>query len=181
MAPAYGVNPEDIKVEDLWTNKTMNETKLTKILKDGFMALKHKQDAFNTSKRLIEEHCQLKNVDAAGWINQITEDTDISQLIKAIDKSVEDKKQAERDEQNRKEYDEAIRKSAQTQINDKTINQDTGEIVDDEAPIDDDTPDQWSMAFRVTGNLEQMQSLYDFIKNNDINNEMIEDLKEAGI
>jgi len=178
MAPAYGVDPNDIAIEDTWTNKTMTEAKLTKILKDGFTALKHKQDSFKASKQLVEEHCKLKGVDSAGWVSQITEDTDIDQLIAAIDKSVIDKKNAEQAEQNRKEYDEAIQKSKQAQIDDQTIDQETGEIIQDDEAIDDDAPSQWTMAFRVTGEYEKLKLLNNFIQANDISNEMLEDLKE---
>lgn len=179
MAPEYDVDPESISIEHSWTNKTMTQIKLTKILKDGFMAIKRKQDTLAANKRLIEEHCQLKNVDSAGWISQITDETDINQLISSIDKSVEDKKNAEQSKKNHEEYEKAIRKATQTKINNKTIDQETGEIInDDDEVIDDDAPSKWTMAFRVTDNFDKLKMLNDFIQANNINNEMIEKLKE---
>jgi len=181
MAPAYGVDPNDIAIEDSWTNKTMTEAKLTKILKDGFTALKHKQDSFKASKQLIEEHCKLKGVDSAGWINQLDEDTDVSQLIASVDKPVIDKKNAEQAEQNRKEYEEAISKSKQSQVDDKTIDKDTGEIVSDEEAIDDDAPDEYTVTFAAFGDLIKLQKLSDFLDDNDIRYETVEEVKEVGM
>lgn len=179
MAPEYDVDPESISIEHSWTNKTMTQIKLTKILKDGFMAIKSKQDTLAANKRLIEEHCQLKNVDSAGWISQITDETDINQLISSIDKSVEDKKNAEQAKKNHEEYEEAIRKATQTKVNNKTVDQETGEIVDDDNEvIDDDAPSKWTMAFRVTDSFDKLKMLHDFIQANGISNEMIEKLRE---
>lgn len=160
MAPEYGLDPKDISIEDKWTNKISN-MQLTKLLKEGFTAKKHIQDAFNANKKLVEEHCKLVDTDPAGWISQMNEDTDASQIISSIDKSIDDEKK-------RREYDEAIKKTAQTHVNDKTIDKETGEIIDedDDQPIDDDEPDKsdsYSMTFEVTGELPVLKELYKFI------------------
>lgn len=160
MAPEYGLDPKDISIEDKWTNKISN-MQLTKLLKEGFTAKKHIQDAFNANKKLVEEHCKLVDTDPAGWISQMNEDTDASQIISSIDKSIDDEKK-------RREYDEAIKKMAQTHVNDKTIDKETGEIIeeDDDQPIDDDEPDKsdsYSMTFEVTGELPVLKELYKFI------------------
>ena len=161
MAPEYGLDPKDIKIEHEWTNKSMTQIKLTKILKEGFTAKKHIQDTFNANKKLVEEHCKLVDTDPAGWISQMDEDTDVSQIISSIDKSIDDEKE-------RHEYDEAIKKMNQTHVNDKTVDEETGEIVeeDDVQPIDDDEPDKpdsYSMTFEVTGELPILKELYQFI------------------
>lgn len=160
MAPEYGLDPKDISIEDKWTNKISN-MQLTKLLKEGFTAKKHIQDAFNANKKLVEEHCKLVGTDPAGWISQMNEDTDASQIISSIDKSIDDEKK-------RREYDEAIKKMAQTHVNDKTIDKETGEIIeeDDDQPIDDNEPDKsdsYSMTFEVTGELPVLKELYKFI------------------
>lgn len=178
MAPEYGINPDTIEIEHEWTNKTMSQTKLIRTLKDGFTALKHQQESLELNKKLVDEHCKTKGIDSSGWLSQIDQDTDIKQLLISIDRAVEDKARKEQQKKNEQEYEDAIRKSQQTKVEDKTIDQETGEIVDEEEAIDDDAPSQWTMAFRVTGDFDKLKLLNDFIIKNNISNEMIEPLKE---
>ncbi|MDT6953187.1 DUF1351 domain-containing protein [Companilactobacillus alimentarius] len=172
MAPEYGLDPKDISIEDKWTNKISN-MQLTKMLKEGFTAKKHIQDTFNANKKLVKEHCKLVDTDPAGWISQMNEDTDVSQIISSIDKSIDDEKK-------RREYDEAIKKMAQKHVDDKTIDEETGEIVeeDDDQPIDDDEPDKpdsYSMTFEVTGDLPVLKELYQFIDSKNLKFSVIKD------
>lgn len=178
MAPEYGINPDTIEIEHEWTNKTMSQTKLIRTLKDGFTALKHQQESLELNKKLVDEHCKTKGIDSSGWLSQIDQDTDIKQLLISIDRAVEDKARKEQQKKNEQEYEDAIRKSQQTKVEDKTVDQETGEIVDEEEAIDDDAPSQWTMAFRVTGDFDKLKLLNDFIIKNNISNEMIEPLKE---
>lgn len=178
MAPEYGINPDTIGIEHEWTNKTMSQTKLIRTLKDGFTALKHQQESLELNKKLVDEHCKTKGIDSSGWLSQIDQDTDIKQLLISIDRAVEDKARKEQQKKNEQEYEDAIRKSQQTKVEDKTVDQETGEIVDEEEAIDDDAPSQWTMAFRVTGDFDKLKLLNDFIIKNNISNEMIEPLKE---
>lgn len=178
MAPEYGINPDTIEIEHEWTNKTMSQTKLIRTLKDGFTALKHQQESLELNKKLVDEHCKTKGIDSSGWLSQIDQDTDIKQLLISIDRAVEDKARKEQQKKNEQEYEDAIRKSQQTKVEDKTVDQETGEIVDEEEAIDDDVPSQWTMAFRVTGDFDKLKLLNDFIIKNNISNEMIEPLKE---
>lgn len=179
MAPEYDVDPESISIEHSWTNKTMTQIKLTKILKDGFMAIKRKQDILAANKRLIEEHCQLKNVDSAGWISQLAYDTDVNELISSIDKSIEDKKRAEQAKKNHEEYEEAIRKANQVKINNKTVDQETGEIVDDEV-IKDDKPEQYTMSFEIIAPKSVLKEIYQFIDSKNAKYSVLSNPKKAG-
>lgn len=181
MAPEYGLDPKDISIEDKWTNKAMTQIKLTKILKDGFTALKHKQDTLIANKRLIDEHCQLKGIDSAGWINQLTDDTDVNQLISAIDKSVEDRKRVEQAKKNHEEYEEAIRKMTQTKVDSRTVDQETGEIVDDDIEvIDDDESEKYSMSFEVIASKDILGEIYQFIDSKNAKYSVLVNPKKVG-
>lgn len=181
MAPEYDVDPESIEIEHKWTNKGMTSMQLTKILKDGFTAIKNRQNILETNKRLIDEHCKLNGLDSAGWISQINEDTDINQLISKIDKSVQDRKNTEITKKHQQEYEEAVKKATQTQVNDKTVDQDTGEIVDDDEPIDDDAEPQFSLKIEVIDNLDNLTALNDYLESHSLNYKIIENVKEVGI
>lgn len=179
MAPEYGLDPKDIKIEHEWTNKSMTQIKLTKILKDGFTALKNKQDMFETNKRLVEEHCKYKNVDSAGWIAQINDDTDINQLLAEIDKAADDKQKAEQDKKNHQEYINAISKVNQSKIGNKIIDQETGEVIDDEV-INDDKPEQYAMSFEVIAPKSILKEIYQFIDSKNAKYSVISNPKKVG-
>jgi len=145
MAPEYGIDPDEIEIEKPWTNKTMTEIKLTKILADGFNALNRKKALFETNKMLVEEHCKYVGVEAAGWVSQLSDDYNATDVIKAIDQFIEEKKQKEIDEQNRLESEKAIKAATQQKVGDSVIDTETGEVIVKEVPS------KYTVSIRLVG------------------------------
>jgi len=133
MAPEYGIDPDEIEIQKSWTNKTMTEIELTKILADGFNVLNRKKALFETNKMLVEEHCKYVGVEAAGWVSQLSDDYNATDVIKAIDQFVEERKQKKIAEQNRLESEKAIKAAAQQKVGDSVIDTETGEVIVKEA------------------------------------------------
>lgn len=145
MAPEYDIDPTEIGIEKSWTNKTMTDIKLTRILSDGFNALKRKKDLFETNKRLVEEHCKYVGVEPAGWVSQLSDEYNATDVIKAIDQAVEDKKQKELAEQKQVESEKAIQESKQQKIGGSVIDTETGEV------IQDDIPTEYAVSIQLIG------------------------------
>lgn len=145
MAPEYDVDPTEIEIEKSWTNKTMTDIKLTRILSDGFNALKRKKDLFETNKKLVEEHCKYVGVEPAGWVSQLSDEYNATDVIKAIDQAVEDKKQKELAEQKQIESEKAIQESKQQKIDSSVIDTETGEV------IQDDIPSEYAVSIQLIG------------------------------
>ena len=145
MAPEYDINPTEIEIEKSWTNKTMTDIKLTRILSDGFNALKRKKDLFETNKKLVEEHCKYVGVEPAGWVIQLNDEYNATDVIKAIDQYAENKKQRELNEQKRKESEKAIQEARQSKIGDSVIDTETGEV------IQDDIPTEYAVSIQLIG------------------------------
>ncbi|WCG34777.1 DUF1351 domain-containing protein [Companilactobacillus farciminis] len=145
MAPEYDVDPTEIEIEKSWTNKTMTDIKLTRILSDGFNALKRKKDLFETNKKLVEEHCKYVGVEPAGWVSQLSDEYNATDVIKAIDQAVEDKKQKELAEQKQIESEKAIQESKQQKIDGSVIDTETGEV------IQDDIPTEYAVSIQLIG------------------------------
>lgn len=145
MAPEYDIDPTEIEIEKSWTNKTMTDIKLTRILSDGFNALKRKKDLFETNKKLVEEHCKYVGVEPAGWVSQLSDEYNATDVIKAIDQAVEDKKQKELAEQKQIESEKAIQESKQQKIGDSVIDTETGEV------IQDDIPTEYAVSIQLIG------------------------------
>ena len=145
MAPEYDIDPTEIEIEKSWTNKTMTDIKLTRILSDGFNALKRKKDLFETNKKLVEEHCKYVGVEPAGWVSQLSDEYNATDVIKAIDQAVEDKKQKELAEQKQIESEKAIQESKQQKIGSSVIDTETGEV------IQDDIPSEYAVSIQLIG------------------------------
>jgi ribosomal protein S25 len=145
MAPEYDIDPTEIEIKKSWTNKTMTDIKLTRILSDGFNALKRKKDLFETNKKLVEEHCKYVGVEPAGWVSQLSDEYNATDVIKAIDQAVEDKKQKELAEQKRIESEKAIQESKQQKIDGSVIDTETGEV------IQDDIPTEYAVSIQLIG------------------------------
>ena len=145
MAPEYDIDPTEIEIEKSWTNKTMTDIKLTRILSDGFNALKRKKDLFETNKKLVEEHCKYVGVEPAGWVSQLSDEYNATDVIKAIDQAVEDKKQKELAEQKQIESEKAIQESNQQKIDGSVIDTETGEV------IQDDIPTEYAVSIQLIG------------------------------
>ena len=145
MAPEYDIDPTEIEIEKSWTNKTMTDIKLTRILSDGFNALKRKKDLFETNKKLVKEHCKYVGVEPAGWVSQLSDEYNATDVIKAIDQAVEDKKQKELAEQKQIESEKAIQESKQQKIDGSVIDTETGEV------IQDDIPTEYAVSIQLIG------------------------------
>ncbi|APX72692.1 DUF1351 domain-containing protein [Companilactobacillus allii] len=153
MAPEYDIDPNDIEFEKSWTNKTMTDIKLTKIFADGFNALKRKKELIATNKKLVEEHCKYVGVEAAGWVSQLSDEYNATDVIKAIDQFAEDRKLKEIAEKKRLESEKAIKAATQRQVNDVVIDDETGELIESKPQMF-----EWSM--HLTGSKGDLISAY---------------------
>lgn len=168
MAPEYGIDPEEIEIEKSWTNKTMTDIKLTKLLADGFNTLKRQKDLFETNKQLVIEHCRYVGIESEGWVGQLSDDYNATEVIKAIDQFVEDKKQKEIKEQNRLEAEKAVKAATQQKIGDSVVDTETGELV---APV----PTEYTITVQLVGSkfdiIQAVQKIngFDNVTNNIIN------------
>jgi len=129
MAPEYDIDPDEIEIEKSWTNKTMTDIKLTKILADGFNTLKRKKELFETNKQLIVEHCKYVGIESEGWVGQLSDDYNATDVIMAIDQFVEEKKQKEVQEQKKLESEKAIKEATQQNVGNAVIDTETGEVI----------------------------------------------------
>ena len=145
MAPEYGVDPREIKIERKWTNKNISDISLTRFIVDDLNTLKRKKDLFETNKKLVEEHCKYVGVEPAGWVSQLSDEYNATDVIKAIDQAVEDKKQKELAEQKQIESEKAIQESKQQKIDGSVIDTETGEV------IQDDIPTEYAVSIQLIG------------------------------
>lgn len=168
MAPEYGINPGEIEIEKSWTNKTMTDIKLTKILADGFNTLKRQKELFETNKQLVIEHCKYVGIESEGWVGQLSDDYNATEVIKAIDQFIEDKKQKEIKKQKQIESEKAIKEATQQSIGNSVIDTETGEVIEK-------TVNEYTVTVQLVGSkfdiIQAVQKINDFdnVTNNIIN------------
>ncbi|WP_363472820.1 DUF1351 domain-containing protein [Companilactobacillus musae] len=166
MAPEYGIDPGEIEIEKSWTNKTMTDIKLTRILADGFNTLKRQQELFETNKQLVIEHCKHVGIESEGWVGQLSDDYNATEVIKAIDQFIEDKKQKEIKRQNQLEAEKAIKEANQKNVGGTVVDTETGEVVAKKIS------DKYTVSIRLVGTksdiIQAIQQVNDFKVSNTI-------------
>lgn len=176
IVPEYDVDPSEILFDPKWTNKSITRKKLIEQITDGAKLLQRQHKAKDVNKRLIEEHCKLKNIDPTGWIVQLSEYRDAASIIDDIDKSISDKKEHELLQQQKQEAETAKQEALKKTVGDKTINTETGEIITNISSIH-------SVSIRLTGTragiIQSMQKINGFKDEFNVSNEVIEKLSEV--
>lgn len=155
MAPQYDIDPTTIEIEDSWTNASMTEMKLTQILADGFKARK-KADEQNKKIRqmsiqLIKRKCEALRISASPWICMLTMGTELDDVLKAIDKSIEDRQKKAKKEEARI----ALQSLVNRHVGDKLVDE-NGEIISQE-------PTRKTVQIEVTATNDELADLYDYM------------------
>lgn len=161
MAPQYDVDPTTIEIEDSWTNASMTEMKLTQILADGFKARK-KADEQNKKIRqmsiqLIKRKCEALRISASPWICMLTMGTELDDVLKAIDKSIEDRQKKAKKEEARI----ALQSLVNRHVGDKLVDE-NGEIISQE-------PTRKTAQIEVTATNDELVDLYDYMNLKELN------------
>lgn len=147
LAPQYDIDPDEVEFDSKWTNKIPLK-KVEELITETLTSIKRKNKAIQVEQKLVSEHAKLLDIDSAGWISQVNEEFHADDVIKAMDAHIEELKQKEIREEKRKESEAAIKKAEQeanqTQVGDKVIDMNTGEVVEPTQKI-------YKLAIELTG------------------------------
>lgn len=142
FAEQNNIEPDELGFDDKWTNKSMTDKKLAGIFEDNLTSIEAKKSAYEMGSKLIIEHCKVLGIDPAGWVSQLTDDTNAKEVIEAIDAHMEEESQRKIAEQKKVEAEKAKREALQTKVGDTIINKETGEVVQ---------PNNFEWSMRLTG------------------------------
>lgn len=176
IASEYNIDPSDVSFDPKWTNKSITRKKLTDQITDGVKLLQRQHKAYEINKRLIEEHCKLKNIDAAGWVDQLSNERDASEIIDSIDQFLIDQENKKIAEQKRAEVEKAKQEALQQKVGDKVINTETGEVIDNK-------PSEFTVSIKLTGTqagiIQTMQQVNQFKDSFEVVTEVIKKMSEV--
>ncbi|MCT3390349.1 DUF1351 domain-containing protein [Lentilactobacillus hilgardii] len=157
MAVTYKVDPEEVEIDPTWLNKSTSHSKIVNELADGMKTIAKQHQQLETDIQTITALCQAQSLDPSGWVDQLKQGQDVSYLLTAISKTADKKKE-------QKKLAEAKAAEARThQIDrgDSIVDKNTGEVVSK------------SVVLKITGTIDQMQLLHDFMEEHGIKFERV--------
>lgn len=169
MAPNYGVKPDEIEIEDSWLNKSLSQTKRTKVIADNMAFVAGKKQELANNILAVTKYADSKDIEPAGWVEQLKQGQDLNYVMQAIDHAAEQKEIEAEQARKQAEYQNEMDKLHQKQVGDVKIDTNTGEIVKD--PIVKDK--QISCTLKITANTEQLWQVRNFLDDNHIKFETI--------
>lgn len=169
MAPNYGVKPDEIEIEDSWLNKSLSQTKRTKVIADNMAFVAGKKQELANNILAVTKYADSKDIEPAGWVEQLKQGQDLNYVMQAIDHAAEQKEIEAEQARKQAEYQNEMDKLHQKQVGDVKIDTNTGEIVKD--PIVKDK--QISCTLKITANIEQLWQVRNFLDDNHIKFETI--------
>lgn len=185
MAPNYGIEVAAIEVKPSWLNKgaftakgELNKKTLEELAETMTLIAKENQ-RIKDDKAIIFNYAKAVGLDADGWSSWIDKGYTSAEIMKEIDKAVKDKKereereriaeeqrlaQEESDRKAKEEYEQAMKELRERQVDDKTINIETGEIIqEDPELVRQEIEDRQTVTLKLTGTHEQLVAVNNFI------------------
>lgn len=184
MAPNYNVEVAAVEVKASWLNQSSFTKKgeLTKKvleeIAEQMTLIAKEQQRIVDDKKIIFNYAKAVNLDADGWANWIDKGHTAAEVMKQIDQAVADKKareeKEEADRKAREEYEQAMKELRQKQVDDKTVDIETGEITSDDSElIRQEVEEYKTVKLLLTGTHEQLNALNNFIVNEGIKVEVV--------
>ncbi|GAA3611282.1 DUF1351 domain-containing protein [Secundilactobacillus similis] len=157
MAPNYGVEISEVEISSKWLTKSISNKAILEGIADQMKLIKAKKDVLNANIQTVTTHAETKKLDPAGWVNMLKQGQDVATVNKLIDEHV-----VELDKQ-RKQKEAAIAEAKAHQVvkDNKIINTNTGEV------------ESYDVNLHITGTLNQMNILKDFMVEQGIRYETI--------
>lgn len=148
MAPNYDIKPDEIEIDDSWLNKSLSRIKRTKAIADNMAYVRDQKRELANNILSVTKYADSKDIEPAGWVEQLKQGQDLSYVMQAIDHAAEQKEiEAER-ARKQAEYQKSVDEANQKKVGNKTIDTNTGEVVREER----------SVMLKISGS---MQDLYD--------------------
>lgn len=157
MAPNYGVESTEIKVDPTWLNKTISKKKIIDGIAGTMVSIKKAKDKLATDISTITKYAEVQKVDPSGWVDQLKQGQDVDYLMAAIDAQV--KRKAEK--QRRLEAKAAEEQTHQETRGAEVIDTDTGEVV------------SHKVALMINTTIPKMELLKNFMDSNHIQYERV--------
>ena len=167
MAPNYGVTAADIEINPEWLNKSISHKKLLDSIAGTMTAIKAERDRIATEELSVRKYAEANGQQSEGWVTQVSAGVDLVEIFKRIDQSVIRQKEVAEQERKAEEAAAAVEKMKQKQVGSKTVDTETGELVNV-------VPELIETRLRIAGTQQQLQALKQFMDDSAIEYEYLE-------
>ncbi|WPC19476.1 DUF1351 domain-containing protein [Pediococcus inopinatus] len=171
MAPEYGVSIDEIEIDDSWLNKSLSKIKRTKAIADNMAYVRDQKQELANNVLAVTKYADSKDIEPAGWVEQLKQGQDLSYVMQAIDNAVAKCKEDAEKAKHQAEYQAEMDKLAQKQVGDVTVDTDTGEIVQE--PVQDPIESEQSFTLMLTGTRDELWSVRNFLDEHHIKYEKL--------
>lgn len=167
MAPNYGVTAADVEVNPEWLNKSISHKKIVDGVAGTMTAIKAERDRIATEELSVRKYAEANGQQSEGWVTQVSAGVELVEIFKRIDQAVIRQKEASEQERKAAEAAAAVEKLKQKQVGNKTVDTETGEVVDA-------VPELVETRLRILGTHEQLMALKQFMDDSAIEYEYLE-------
>lgn len=178
IAALLNIEPEAIEISSTWLKKGAFNSKgevkgkTSDEIKDKLKIAAMERDRIAADKATVTDYAELAGLDPYAWSTMVDQGWNVADIKEKIKQSVEDKRlreaEAEKARLAKEEHDAALAKLAQTQTeNGTTIDKETGEII--YSPEEE----KMTVVLRLTGDLNQMNQLNNYLIENNIKVEQV--------
>lgn len=167
MAPNYGVTAADVEINPEWLNKSISHKKIVDGIAGTMTAIKAERDRITTEILSVRKYAEANGQQSEGWVSQVSSGVPLVEIFKRIDQAVIQQKEAAEQERKAAEAAAAVEKLKQKQVGNKTVDTETGEVVDA-------VPELVETRLRILGTHEQLMALKQFMDDSAIEYEYLE-------
>ncbi|MCT4397666.1 DUF1351 domain-containing protein [Pediococcus ethanolidurans] len=164
MAPEYGVSVDEIEIEDSWLNKSLSKIKRTKAIADNMAYVRDQKQELANNVLSVTKYADSKDIEPAGWVEQLKQGQDLSYVMQAIDHAAEQKEIEVERARKQTEYQKSVDEANQKKVGNKTIDTNTGEVVREER----------SVVLEITGSLQDLYDVRHFLDDHGIKFERVQ-------
>lgn len=184
LAELFNVEPNVIEVHSNWlaksafTAKDEVRPKIIDEIKDKMKIVAMERDRIAADKATITDYAEIAGLDPYAWANMIDQGWNVADVREKIKQAVEDKRLREEQAEQRRiaqeEHDAALAKLAEEQAMEQAQQSDsgnmydreTGELIQAQEQVSD--PKQMTVTLQLTGTLDQMNALNQYLVENGI-------------
>lgn len=167
MAPNYGVTAADVEINPEWLNKSISHKKIVDGIAGTMTVIKAERDRITTEELSVRKYAEANGQQSEGWVSQVASGVPLVEIFKRIDQAVIQQKEASEQERKAAEAAAVIEKLKQKQVGNKTVDTETGEVVNA-------VPELIETRLRIAGTQQQLMALKQFMDDSAIEYEYLE-------
>ncbi|WP_179395023.1 DUF1351 domain-containing protein [Lacticaseibacillus absianus] len=146
MLPKYELELSDMdEIPGQWLNEAnwkQDDTPrlpLIRLIGDHLQGLRDRKARIAADRTAAKAYAESNNLEPASWLVMLDEDRTFAEVQPLMDKAVAQREHEEKQARARQAYEEAMAKMSQEQHGDKTIDTETGEVIE-QMPLPEEPP-----------------------------------------